>query len=311
MSSRGTSSISAHAWADKIQIGHQHNWKGLRCIFRIWRWRDLNRPYDWTEDLLTEDSIRIENLVLFQCILSEQPFTSLHECGFIQSTGDQTVQVKWGGRRISHHHNKTRRTEKKGRWATIALGKFHSLKCLEWHWKRGMELRFPLEHRPGPPMQEEISGGTSVNIWLQSDCKESTSVRHIAISIGALVISVPAQLLHGGHQILFDAVPWPSTVDYLGPWCMFVMYNMCDSLDFNSWMRRSVDRKKSGFVDVPLGGGQYVPEKGLQGIDEGLRAFWGTLSTKIRLILMRYRELQIILKDLENFIKRLDTTFFV
>ena len=34
-------------------------------------------------------------------------------------------------------------------------------------------------------------------------------VRHIAISVGALVISVSAQLLHGGHQILFDAVQWP------------------------------------------------------------------------------------------------------
>ena len=38
-------------------------------------------PYDWTEDLVTEDSVGLENLVLLQCILSEQSFTSLHEFG--------------------------------------------------------------------------------------------------------------------------------------------------------------------------------------------------------------------------------------
>ena len=40
-------------------------------------------------------------------------------------------------------------------------------------------------------------------------CKESTRVQYIAINIDALVISVPVQLLHGGCQILFDAVQWP------------------------------------------------------------------------------------------------------
>ena len=233
------------------------------------RWRDLNRSYDWKEDLLTEDSVRIENLVLFQCTLSEQPFYSLHGSGFIQSTGDQTVLVKWGGRRISHDH-RTRRTKEKWRWTTIVIGKFHSLKCLEWHWKSGMELRFPLEHRSEPPMQKEINGGTSVNTWLQSGCNESTRVPHIAISTGALVISVSAQLFHGGHQILFDAVQWPS-ISWNHDACSWCA--TCATASIGFFDVEGCCSEETWVVDVPLGGGQFVSGKSLQGIDEGPHAF--------------------------------------
>ena len=40
-----------------------------------------------------------------------------------------------------------------------------------------MELRFPLVHRPEPPMQKEISGGTSVDTWLQSAAKNPPGSR--------------------------------------------------------------------------------------------------------------------------------------
>ena len=168
-------------------------------------------------------------------------------------------------------------------------------------------LQFPLVHRPEPPMQKEIDGGTSVNTWLQSSCKESTRVRHIAISIGALVISVPAQLLHGGRQILFDAVQWP--------WLPGIMMHVHDVQHVRQPRFWFLDEEECcseeiGVVDVPHEGGQFVPEKSVQEFDEGRRAFECTFSTKTRLILTRNGELQNIFKNFENFIKRLDTTFF-
>ena len=84
---------------------------------------------------------------------------------------------------------------------------------------------------------------------------------------------------------------------------------MCDSLDFDSLDEEECCLEEIGVVHVPHGGGQSVPGKSLQGIDEGLRALERSFTTKIRLIMICYRELQIILKDLESFIQNTQYNF--
>ena len=113
---------------------------------------------------------------------------------------------------------------------------------------RVMKLRFPLVHWSESSMQKELSGGTSV---IQLAAERLQRIRQGPAhgdSIGALIISVSVYLLHGGRQILFDAVQWS--------WFPGIMMHVwdvqqCDSLDIHSWMRSGVARKKSGSLTFP------------------------------------------------------------
>ena len=96
---------------------------------------------------------------------------------------------------------------------------------------------------------------------------------------------------------------------FLGSWCMFVQCNMRDCHDFDSWMRRSVARKK---WDRSRSGRRRVIRTWKESTRNwrGTSCIWATFSTKARLILTRKGELQIIFMNFENFIKRLDANFF-
>ena len=132
-------------------------------------------------------------------------------------------------------------------------------------------------------------------------------VWHIAISIGALVISVPAQLLHGRRHILFDAVPWPPISWYHDAcsWCA-----TCATASIRFLDERGVARKKPGSFTFLLEAGNPYLEKVYKELTRDFEHLERSVSTKARLILTRNGELQIIFKDFENFIKRVDTTLF-
>ena len=68
---------------------------------------------------------------------------------------------------------------------------------------------------------------------------------------------------------------------------------------FDSWVRRGVFQKKTGTFTLRC-----------KELTRDFDYFERSISTKNRLILIQNRELQIILKNLENFIKRLNSYFF-
>ena len=83
----------------------------------------------------------------------------------------------------------------------------------------------PFSRTFGMTLEERYGTAVSTCTPARTAVAERTQQRHVcqhmaaerlqrvhqgpAHRIGALVISVPAQLLHGGRHILFDAVQWP------------------------------------------------------------------------------------------------------
>ena len=183
-------SIFTYSCSDTTPIGYQHNWKDLRYTFSIWHVRvTFLRRYDWTEDLLTENSVQIENWVFFQCILSDSSFTSLHECGFIQ----ETKQYKWNeetGESVTFTRQDGRGKKECGPLLDLESSTLSNV----WNdterelWSCEFHLYFCMS----PSIQKEMKGDTSISTWLKSDCKESIKIQYMLIWNDVLFISVSA-----------------------------------------------------------------------------------------------------------------------
>ena len=158
------------------------------------------------------------------------------------------------------------------------------------------------------PTQREIRGDTCVSTCVKSDCTEYAKVPDIAIRIDTLIISVSARMWHTRYHILFDAVSW--LIDFLVSGCLFVMCNIRDS----SWFSGNVTQKKTGtFTFLSETENPYLKRvhKIYMELTQDFGHFERSFSTKVRLIFIRSRELQVIITDLQNFIKRLDSIFLV
>ena len=155
---------------DPTAISHQHKRKNASYTFSsghvhvTYKDNTIEQNICWRKK-----SVQIENLILSQCILSE--FGSEHEWSFSASEMRKKKTRIWifsdydDSNRISEIKRKEDRSrskdnvwkrwtkadghvnEGKGKMINIVFGRFLSLKYLEWHRKRVMKLRVPLEHR--------------------------------------------------------------------------------------------------------------------------------------------------------------------